>query len=750
MKKLIKGITAVLLALSITFMGACNPDTSTINAAYYYCVNKLENADLSFNFASNAKSATSQTSLASQTTSSTYTVNEGSYYYDEGVQTYFGWQTLELTDIASQARMRIDELTQCVTVLNKLVVFNGVTARYSGYDEENDVVTGFIGYLNNDYIQDKDEGIDSGITMEGQFGTGGGDYVDPNTLLPKDTLTGALYIKIYEEDGVEVVEFSTFDYTAVSYSDNTKGAYNYCYVKYAPLKEYIVERSQLFTNAYSLDVLENQGTSRIFKAIKQNGKFIGFKAEFDYSNPTNSLISGETFMETGDGFFTLDLVDEATRYFNTGYHYIELSDSVYSSNSQYLSLLATGGWNKIVYNITDLNGDNVVDNTDYYLTIQNSFYLYYKDYVLLDNGKKITEGTLWSQEDGFIAYELIDFVGGVYTFEDGTTLSEDEFKEYANNAAYEFLRISEIHVNPFYNGTDTGLIVSAGMTVSLYDPTSSGGGVSGGGVSTTTSDSEGSGSQEGNNQPKEAFIDVFKAFMIENDLTFNGNDANEIFAYNEASKENRLQILKNVFDSVLGYDYNAQGITNLKNSIVTNTKNLVSNCRTIYSTYERMLRKNMPKLEDGAGLMQLENAAKGNFSIKNDKFDFSGVTVTIPKHALLEDGATYGVKVFLQGHNSIEIEGAFNTFTYAKKEVTITGNANVEIPVFTEGEYVIWVVVGKIKNGNFMEVSSLIMMEADYFGTYEITATIDENEYVITYESVENQRFMATSVLKSN
>ena len=192
MKKLLKVISAVLLAFTITFLGACNPNKSSFSAAYFYCINKLENADLSFNFASGVSSP-SGVSLASQTTSDvTYEVSEGDFYYDEGVHTYFGWQTYSLQGLADEARMRIDELTQCVTVLNKLVVFNGVTARYIGYDEENNVVTGFIGYINNDYIQDKDEGIDSGITMEGQLGTGGGAYVDPNTFLPKDTLTGAL------------------------------------------------------------------------------------------------------------------------------------------------------------------------------------------------------------------------------------------------------------------------------------------------------------------------------------------------------------------------------------------------------------------------------------------------------------------------------------------------------------------------------------------------------------------------------
>ena len=156
------------------------------------------------------------------------------------------------------------------------------------------------------------------------------------------------------------------------------------------------------------------------------------------------------------------------------------------------------------------------------------------------------------------------------------------------------------------------------------------------------------------------------------------------------------------------------------------------------------------KIEEGAGLMQLEYAAKGNFKITNDKFDFTGVSITIPKHALLEDGATYGVKVFLEGNKDVEIEGAFNTFTYANKEVTFSGNANVEIPVFTEGQYVIKVMFGKITNGNFMPVSGLIMMEAEYFGTYEITATIDGVEYVITYESIENQRFLANSEQKTN
>ncbi|MBR4420046.1 MAG: hypothetical protein IKT32_04125, partial [Clostridia bacterium] len=452
MKKLSKCILAVMLALTRSFSGACNCDmTGGISAAYYYCVNKLENVDLSFNFDGKSQGGASLTSLETNGSGDLiYTCEEGDYYFDEGWHTYFGWQTYELEELSSQARMRIDELTQTVTVLNKLVVFNGVTARYIGYDEENDVVTGFIGYVYNDYIQDKDEGIDSDVVMGGIGSTDGGEYVDPYAGLPKDTLTGALYIKIYDEDGVEVVEFSTFEYAGKAYDGSNRGSYLYTHIKNAPGKEYIVERSTLYTNLSSLDILENQGTSSIFRAVKQDGKFIGSKAEFDYSK-SNPLVSGEAFVELNGGYYILDLADETNRYFSIGYGSYDLSDEAEANDEHYLPLTMLKGWDSIVHYVEDKNYDNVIDQTDYEATVQGQIYISDDDYILLDNGKKITEGMLWSKEDGFItlnnAGAPIDDV--YYTKEDGTVIPYTEFQEYANNANYDFLRFDWIPIIPF-------------------------------------------------------------------------------------------------------------------------------------------------------------------------------------------------------------------------------------------------------------------------------------------------------------
>ena len=765
MKKLSKCILAVMLALTISFSGACNcGEGGFFDANYFYCVNKLENADLSFDFDGSQSNGARLTSLETNGSGDLiYTCEEGDYHYDEGWHTYFGWQTFELENLSLQARRGIDELTQTVTVLNKLVVFNGVTARYMGYDEENDVVTGFIGYIHNDYIQDKDEGIDSDAIMGGIGSTDGGEYVDPNAFLPKDTLTGAIYIKIYDdEDGIEVVEFSTFEFTGKAYDGSDRGNYLYTYIKNVPSKEYIIERSTLYTNPSSLEILENQGTSSKFRAVKQDGKFIGSKAEFDYSK-SNPLVSGEAFVEVNGGYYVLDLANETNRYFSIGYGSYDLSDEAEANSEHYLPLTMLKGWDSIVHYIKDKNFDSVIDQTDYELTIQNSVDISGDDYVLLDNGKKIQEGMLWSKEDGFITLNNAGAPNDevYYTKEDGTTIPYNEFKEYANNANYDFLSFNWIPIIPFSmpGSADFGKLYSGGIMTSIYGYTgggSSGGGVvvvPGGEVSTPSDNGEvgvGSGGGGGQaNTPKQSTMSLCFEFMKENGLTISGFDAGELYLYNETAKVERDAMINSQFKAAFNYDFNSQGVSALKDSIVQNTKNFVADCRTIYSTYDRMLRKDMPKIEEGAGLVNLENSAKGTFAITNGKFDFSGVSITVPKHILLQKGETYGIKVYLtDGGNNVEIEGVFSTFTYNKQETTCVGNSSVVIPDATEGQYIVKAVFGKIKNDRFMELSGSVYLDSSAFETIQKTATIGGNNYDITIESL-GGRFMLTSVLNN-
>lgn len=733
MKKLFKCFLAVMLALTISFSGACDCNSigDGISAAYYYCVNKLENADLSFDFDGSQSGGVTLASLKTNDMGDlTYTCEEGDYYHDEGWHTYFGWQTFELQDLSLQARMRIDELTQCVTVLNKLVVFNGVTARYIGYDEENDVVTGFIGYIHNDYIQDKDEGVDSDIVMEGVGSTNGDEYSDPNGLLPKDTLTGALYIKIYDEDGVEVVEFSTFEYLGKSYEDESKGRYLYTYIKNVPSKEYIVERSTLYTNASSLDILENQGTSSIFRATKQDGKFIGSKASFDYSK-SNPLVEGETFVELNDGYFVLDLVDETKRRYHTGYENFDLSDEAETNLEQYLSLTMLKGWDSLVHNIEDKNNDNVIDQADYDITLQNTVYLTGNDYILLDNGKKITEGMLWSKQDGFITLNTTGSVEDwTYVKEDGTVIPYNDFQEYANNLGYKLLNFNYIPITPFYlpGSNDIGKLIGGGIMLSLYGHFD--------------------GDSEEVNSSNQTLMSVYFDFLNENALTVGGYNAGELYSYSQTAKVERDAIVQNHFKIAFNYDFNTQGVSTLKDSIIQDTKNFVNNCRTYYTTFERMLRKDMPKLEEGAGLVNLENASKGEFTISDGKFDFSNLSITVPKNILLQSGETYGIKIYLSGAKDVEVEGVFNTFTYNKQETVCVGKSGIVIPDVTEGEYIVKAVFGKIKNDKFMELSGNVYLESSSFATIQKSVTIDGNNYDITIENL-GGRFMMTSLLNN-
>ncbi len=741
MKKLVKYLSALTLSATMLFSVACGGDDGSgggglIDEAYYYCVNKLENADLSFNFTNKEEGGVSLMSLTANTPSAqsdiTYTGGPN-YYVDPGWHTYLGWQTFELKDVAERARMGIDELTQTVTVLNKLVLFNGVTARYIGYDEENDIVTGFVGYVKNEYIQDKDEGIDSGIVMEGVGSTDGGAYVDPNGLLPNDTLTGAILIKIYDDaDGDEVIEYSTFDYVGIDSFNQNRGKYNCYRIKYAPLKEYFVERSVLYTNPSSLEVLENQGEGSVFRAINVNGNFIGSKAIFDFSTANDPVIEGESFIEMDGGFFVFDLKDEDKRYYSIGYDTIDLNFNINEVSEYFFSLKNVDGWDSFTHNVKDVNHDGTIDNNDYLSTLQGTVYFYDDDHVLLKNGKKLYPNSIWSKNDGFLRFNDNELT---FTKEDGTVLSHDEFIEYYNSVDYDFLYIGEITIQPHYTQDviDTGVIYNGIIYTTLFNnfQISTPSGALGGG------------------EVKRPFIDVFAEFLDENGLTFNGCNPLKLFEYNESASYLRTQIIEREFKNALGEDFNKQGFQNLISGIINNTKNFVATCRSNYTSFERVLRKDMPKREEGVSIVSIQNGVKGKVTVSDGKLDLSGISVTIPKNNLLGSGSTYGVKLYLDGTTRIEIEGAFDVITYDKKETVVTGKKDLVIPNAVEGKYTLRVVFGRVRQNNFMELSEFVTLEVNNFTKVEKNASVNGNNYKITYESDGNHFMMISEISDS-
>ena len=116
---------------------------------------------------------------------------------------------------------------------------------------------------------------------------------------------------------------------------------------------------------------------------------------------------------------------------------------------------------------------------------------------------------------------------------------------------------------------------------------------------------------------------------------------------------------------------------------------------------------------------------------------------------MLQNGETYGIKVYLSGANDVEVEGVFNTFTYNKQETVCVGNNGIVIPDVTEGEYIVKAVFGKIKNDRFMELSGNVYLESSSFATIQKSVTINDNNYDITIENL-GGRFMLTSVLNNS
>ncbi len=713
MKKIFKFLTVSMLSLSMLFSVACSGGgggggndggggDANVDEAFVYSMDRLKNADFSFSFTNDSSNSINLASLTTTSSVSEDNVITGTpnYYIDEGALTYFESYTNIPKEMAENAKIQVDELTRFVTVLNKLVIFNGVTARYVGYDEENDVVTAFIGEINDDIKQDSEDGVVGDGSVIGSTGD------NPNKVLPKGTLTHGTLIKIYDNaDGDEVVEYSTFGYRATSYDDSTRGRYDCVTLKYIPLKEYFYSFETYETLPGSLDIIEGKGTYHTFKALNVDGKFIGGEISGQFNNQVNER---EIFFEMGDGFYVFDLVRNFGAY-TAGYDYIDFSLDLENMYDYQLSLLALGGWNSYYHNVRDMNGDEVIDHEDKELTIQNSIYFGNGDYISLNNGKKIYQGSLWSKYTGFIKlspeYDA--------TFEDGTTMTYDEFIQFVNGVDYGFISFDGIAIQKVPTSPDQ---ISSGwlpMQVAHFP-----------GLETPDGYVE--------YQLRENLFGLFKDFLVENNLTLINNNPLDIIDYTITASYIKDTLVDEEFQQLFNRPYSQEGCADVVNDIAALGKSVIENCRYAFNTYERMLRKDMPVITENYSL--ISTTTQGSVTVSNGTFDFSNVSITIPKTNFLRKGTTYGVMVYLEGNDSKVLDGAFNTYSYNKESKTLSGNSSIAIPDVKDGNYKLKLAFGKPTENGFIRLSNVVELNVNNFTKVEKQATIDAKVYNISYE----------------
>lgn len=727
MKKLLKLLTVSTLTLSMLFGIGCNGGgnnenndggDSNVDEAYVYSMNRLKNADFSFNFTSGGANSINLVSLTTTSGSNDDSIITGTpnYFVDEGALTYFEGYANIAKETAENAKIQVDELTRFVTVLNKLVVFNGVMARYVGYDEENDVVTAFIGDINDDIKQDAEDGVAGDGSIIGSTGE------NVNAVLPKGTLTHGTLIKIYDDvDGDEVVEYTTFGYQAKDAMDSTKGSYSCVTIKYVPLKEYFFSHETYETLPGSLDVIEGKGTFTTFKALNVDGKFIGSEIYGQFDNPNYEC---EVFFEMGDGFYVFDLTRNFGAY-TAGYDYIDFSLDLENMYDYQLSLKALGGWNSYYHNVRDLNGDDVINQEDKDLSLQNPIYFGEGDYISLTNGKKLYQNSVWSKETGFVRISWENYTA---TYEDGREINLTEFFEFAHGVDYGFISIDGIVVQPHYTFEQL-------YTGQLY----------GGWIPMQVAQFPALETQDGyiEYQPKENLYNMFKDFLTENNLTLINNNPLDIIDYTVTASYIKDTLVDEELQLLFNRPYSQEGFSSIISDMAALGKSVIEECRYNFNNYERMLRKDMPVITDNYSL--ISTTTQGKVTVANGKFDFSGVSVTVPKTNFLNKGTSYGVMVYLEGNDSKVLDGAFTPYTYDKKSVTLSGNTAIDIPSVTDGNYKLKLAFGKPTEDGFIRLSNVVELDVNNFTKVETQKTINAKLYNISYETI-NGKFNMTSV----
>ncbi len=729
MKKFLSVLISVVLCFGITACnapgngGGNNPPEYFANAdilAYSY--NRMENADLSFNFEVKASSQNSGGArLASNTSTGGAYVEDGKYIMPNTTQveapktSFFDQYNDMLEGVRESCRETVDYVIEKVTVMDTIV--NNFGNRYIlHYDSENDIVTVYKYYESSSVPGTSDNKGNNQI---------GSTVVDDNGYtLPAvfdDKITSLEKITFYYDDhGCETVEYYRYDVSKF----NGIVDYTATSIVYTPGKKYSIKTYGCQIDSQTLQIASDEGIS-ITIADRTSGKWQGVSfsrltrdsayftkqggyngSELDFLFETDqgvfcvsgrilvsregSIIYGgdEPAMPEDEIFFVADYVD-APGFF-TMVDFEKKAPLYFSSR---LDLFK--GWNKAVLNYTE-----------------GAFHMYYGgegSYIEYENGIYVdSNATYWNEDLGFI--KTIDAEDGNYFLtEDGQTHDHTWFYENVDVNKTITLSGGQMYINPETMQPTSGLILDFSVTDSF-----------------TTMD---------NFRTEDLFgvtSKYFKYIGFEHEYY----DVDKIINLTNNVCRNTDVFVNNLSNSFLGCDFT---VDNLKNYIVSEcdkAKAVAQSFSGFRSSYEVVNMSNLPKLPSNFTAISLDGKVSGKVTVSQSGLDFSAVSVSVEKSILLGDQNEYGVCAVFEGDGIYAIENAFEVKKYANADMTITGKSSATVPALNVGRYQLKLYFGKKIDGGYAKISNMVSANVNSFSdfTYQIQSDGGYYEYSFTYE----------------
>jgi hypothetical protein len=663
---------------------------------------RLENADLSFNFSFDVSSNKVQTDSAQGNSSNVSTFNNiisnnpssysmevtanGSEIYEStsdeyserysDVQNYdyFSDQQNRLETIRTMARNIADYAIDNITVMDTVVVF-GFDYFKLNYDSALDVVTVYHSAPNY---------------SSGACGIG-------------DSI-----IKIYnDEDGDETIAMTWLHDSSVE---------NYIYT---PNKYYSIKWGATDVNCYYCGIAYKE--HNLWRGVQyyffSDNTYLTHDGVYDFAN---GGIGIEFLFETSSGLYTFR--DKLKAYRDNGgavsHGDTALSTDTISINPYDLScyqmeynnetrmfsgyLFCLDGWKKVRF-VLDTNTELSRINSECFTQGDG-------DYLELDDGTILAGNTRWSEEDGLLYtdWDFVDFndyqwwsiVSGYYYDTDGNIVFDssivnvDETQKATISDKYVIFNYINAYIDRYEDyEIDCGWY---NFSVIGYEN-------------------------------EEVFLMLEKFFET---YGLSVADRPNIFSDMTAIYKNRTLYTDDMFEYIFNKKYNAENIAEIMFDQVSELNGYLSVITHLQDESEILDYTNLPEKPEDIGLVSLTDNISGNAIVSEQGIDFSGITVNIGKSVILSKEKQYGIYVGWTNNSGVATCGAFEQQAYNMQSMVFIGKADIELPsIVVEGEYSLLAFFCKYEDNGYIRLSEIVPISVNNFETFSVTVPTEGGYY---------------------
>lgn len=650
--------------------------------------NRLENADLSFNFEITPAIAESANGLYNSSyvpdmaedngDGTTYTVKKEDFYnkFEDYVpEGYFDSEEQYLKSLSDMAKEIVDFVVDNITVLNRVVNYYS-KSYYLGYDKENDVVT---------------------VCRQTKY--------SDSELVEIEKI-----IVYYDEDGDEVVKMDRMSY----YPENKTDSVRIDNVIYCADKFYG------FAQGSRNDGDGTYGTFNYTYAFNTDGYWRAVRGHYDVDN---AYLTKEGEYSSANGSLYLDFLLEN----QSGFFYLTENLKAYR-NGEYISnteaskddvmafetskSASDGVWynypGSVTFDFRYLDGWDEVSvsseqNLDYYGS--GTYFIMckgYGDYILLSNGTKITPWSRWYKDKGWAICNYVEgTISDGYVDEQGNPIFVSEDEDYIAVTRFEG------YCSPITDEMYTG----------FFDMHYFG--------------------DESN------CLSMFDEFMKANGLSYLGNE--DIFANLEVLDENKSAYTSDVFENIFGKDFSYESLVSIYNGRVEDFDALAEELNNVWNVQDIVAFEEMPERPADMGLINIADSVSGQATFSQTSADFSAVQATITKKVILREGRTYGIYVgFGNGEGAVDL-GISDKQTYSLQEMTFAGKS-VSLPsVIREGVYELKMFFGKYEDDKWLRLSEIADVPVAEFTSFSIEIPADGGKFVNTYSYVDGNAVLTVT-----